>query len=413
MRSTSPPLLNVLAPVHELVDAVLKQVGDPAQRPALLTEMLRTLWPSAPLYACLLQAGGQGQVSVRDEAGVPRPAWEDLLRDKLAKGPTGKRTAPRAVKLPRAIKLPGHALAVEDITFAERRWGAFALARPDNISAEADACVRVVLTTCAEQLALRLYLEAHEQELQALRGLLEEQATLADAGELAGPVMHAVNNFFNVVSLHLAVLEPEVPEAARAELAEIRRQGNEAAALVRQFQQYRAHPRSAPGLIDLNRAVREAVEDLCRAEVVRAGVPRLALVRTGEGTGPLAPGRVPVHLELAPELPPVPGSFADLKRLCNFLVRNAAVAASLGTGAVWVRTEKSGQGVLLRVEDAGPSLEPASLVQLFEPGPAGRDGLPPLELAACRSLAKRHQGTIRAENRAEGGVAIFVELPAK
>ena len=98
-----------------------------------------------------------------------------------------------------------------------------------------------------------------------------------------------------------------------------------------------------------------------------------------------------------------------MKRLCVFLIRNAAAAAATNGGMVIVRTAREAGKVILRVEDAGPAIAPEVLPHLFEPAAAGREGTSALELAACKTLARRLQGVLRAENLDKGGAAFIVE----
>jgi signal transduction histidine kinase len=260
------------------------------------------------------------------------------------------------------------------------------VAVPESAPPETAALVQALLALCAEHLALRLELEDLERQRRALVEELAGQARLADFGELAGPVAHELNNFLNLVLLHVAVLEPEVPPGLRHELAEIRRQGASAGALVKQLQQ---SPRRPPVWqpVDLNRVVRQVV-----------------------AAGRLAPGGAAVQLALAPVLPPVLGSVTDVERLVTFLLTNAAAAAA--GGSVHLRTEAAADKVVLRVEDTGPAVAAETLHRLFEPGHAGREGTSSLELAACERLARRLRGRIWGESRAEGGLVVTVELPA-
>ena len=80
---------------------------------------------------------------------------------------------------------------------------------------------------------------------------------------------------------------------------------------------------------------------------------------------------------------------------------------------VAVRTEAVGNAVVLRVEDGGPGLPPEKLPRMFEPLGESRAGTNRLELAACRTLVRRFQGKIFAENRATGGLVLVVELPGE
>jgi C4-dicarboxylate-specific signal transduction histidine kinase len=78
-----------------------------------------------------------------------------------------------------------------------------------------------------------------------------------------------------------------------------------------------------------------------------------------------------------------------------------------------VRTARSEGKVVLKIEDAGPAVAPEQLVELFTPYPLRRQGTNGLELAACKSLVRRLQGSIAAESNATGGVTIIVELPSQ
>jgi signal transduction histidine kinase len=210
--------------------------------------------------------------------------------------------------------------------------------------------------------------------------------SLANIGELVGPVAHEVNDFLNTTLLHLAVLEAKVTGDLRADLAEIRQQGAHLTELIQQLQRYRRQEAVPLGPVDLNQIVTLAAAD-------RAG-----------------PSQGEVLLQLAPSLSPVLGAVGPLKHLSTFLIRNAVGAAGPG-GQVWLRTELGSDHVILQVEDSGPSLEPEQLAQAFQPSGPARPGTQPLELAACFSLVKRFKGNIGCHHRPEGGVIIRVELP--
>lgn len=392
MGLTLPETLMALATCRARIDAVLRHTPGTAARAARLTTLLRELWPASTLYGCLLHGEGPAQTHVRDEEGQARPQWADLLSKKLAGSSRGRKKPVRTVKMPRGLKLSDQFLAVEEITFEDRRWGALALALPAEVSLETTAAARVLLAATADQLAVRLHGEAQSSVLNRLRAELADHTWLSNIGELAGPVVHAINNFLNVVSLHVTVLEEEVSQEQAAELVEIRRQGSTLAALVRHFQQYRQPPQAQPESLDLNQLVQEILAEA-----------------NGSPLEPL--NGHPVRLILASDLPLIQGSVADLKRLVRFLVRSATAAVQLTDGLVTVRTEQAANCVRLRIEDSGPPLQPELLRQLFEPEIPGRGTASNLELAACRSLVRRLHGKITAENPPAGGVTVTVELP--
>jgi signal transduction histidine kinase len=99
------------------------------------------------------------------------------------------------------------------------------------------------------------------------------------------------------------------------------------------------------------------------------------------------------------------------------LLLNAADAiedAKVQDGRVGVRVEVEGERVRLMVEDNGPGISPEHLPKLFtaffttkEVGKGTGLGL-----AVSRQYVESFGGTLRAENRPEGGARFIVELPA-
>jgi signal transduction histidine kinase len=213
------------------------------------------------------------------------------------------------------------------------------------------------------------------------------QLALADAGELAGPLAHEVNNFLNVVLLQLAILEQTLP-AASSDLAEVRRQGKQLAELVKQWQRARRLPAAEARRLDLNEILQHVAANV-------SGGSDYAAVR----------------LVLTPRLAPIMAIGTDVQRLCLFLLKNAISAAGQGQAQVCVRTEPANGFARLRVEDTGPGLSPESLADFFEPTFTGRPGMDHLEIAACRGIVRRLNGKIYAENLPSGGIAVVVELP--
>jgi signal transduction histidine kinase len=203
--------------------------------------------------------------------------------------------------------------------------------------------------------------------------------------EVAEIVAHEINNLLNNILLHVAVLDRKVPPAIRAELGVIRQAGTRAGSLLNRWQQL--NPRRPAQLqgVDLARSMREAA----------------------------APWPDVVRCEPAGALPPVLADPADLRRLLHLLLLHAT-AVSEGR-AVTVAAAPEDGGIGLRVEDAGPAVDPALLERVFEPFGTARplptsDPNPLLELALalCKKLTRRQQGSIRAENRPEGGLRVVV-----
>jgi two-component system OmpR family sensor kinase len=108
---------------------------------------------------------------------------------------------------------------------------------------------------------------------------------------------------------------------------------------------------------------------------------------------------------------------ADLmRRLLDELLDNAITYSDFG-GAVTVRLEQAPGVERVVVEDSGPGIDVADLPHLFEPYYRAdqvrtRGTGTGLGLTAALAIARLHDGSIRAMNRASGGARFEVDLPA-
>jgi signal transduction histidine kinase len=213
----------------------------------------------------------------------------------------------------------------------------------------------------------------------------------SDVADLTNAVLHEFNNALNCISLHLAVMEQKGAAAEWApELNGIRREISAAGAKASRLQEicYVGLPTLEP--VDLNRLVR----------------------RIGDMWQLRDPG-LSLHFALAPELPLVRGTSADLEHLLELLIQDAAASLEAGAGFITVSTTRTEQGIELRVTDTGlPPPPEAAGNSLFEPFAPGRKGGDNLRLSLCKMVAKRLQGHIRAETLSDGKVAMIVRLQA-
>lgn len=346
----------------------LSREPDPLPQAPAVAAALRGGWPRARLSACLLRSG--------------------RLRRLAALGASGEGDAEATARLD--VADPGEAAAAWDgyltpmgrAVFVSSDHALLAVVLGPEAGDDDEAAARRGLSSLCDVFtrhALRRRLRQLEEENEAL----EHPASV---GELAGVIAHEISDFLNLLLLQVAVLECRLSESDRADLAEVRRQGHQVSELVGRFQQYRkASPRGRP-LVDLSEAVRAGVEQ-ARQEVAEAA---------GEA-----------RLELADGVP-VPGDVTGLRRLARLLVTNALRAAA-GRGPVVVATESSGGAARLRVDAPGPALTQEQLGQLFSPA-SRLPGVDALEMAACRSLARRLRGRLSASALPEGGARVVVEF---
>jgi len=110
----------------------------------------------------------------------------------------------------------------------------------------------------------------------------------------------------------------------------------------------------------------------------------------------------------------VNGDRSALERLIQNLIDNAVKYA----GAAELSIQHDIDRARLIVADRGPGIPDDELDRMFEPferhepSRSRSTGGLGLGLAIARSIAQAHGGSIRAENRAGGGLAVTVDLPA-
>ena len=226
---------------------------------------------------------------------------------------------------------------------------------------------------------------------------------LATVGRLAAGVMHEVNNPLAFVRSNLEFLRAEVlaqplPAAVREELGDV---FSETRVGIERIQEI------VSDLKGFSRMDGEEPSECVLADVV-TDAARLAGVRLKNVAT--------LKVEVPPELP---GVFVTPRRLAqvvlNLLVNagDALEEARVAQAEVKVTGRVEHGRVALLVEDNGPGFPPEVLPRLFEAffttkAPDKGTGL---GLSLSRELVERFGGTLRAENRAEGGARVRMELP--
>jgi signal transduction histidine kinase len=111
------------------------------------------------------------------------------------------------------------------------------------------------------------------------------------------------------------------------------------------------------------------------------------------------------------------GSTRLLRRLLRNLLENAK---RYSDGDVTLALSQGGSTAqptaVIRVNDHGPGVPAEQRERIFEPfyrlpGASERDGGVGLGLALVKSIAERHDGTVRCEDNPGGGASFVVELP--
>ncbi len=227
-------------------------------------------------------------------------------------------------------------------------------------------------------------------------------------GMLAGGVAHDFNNVLTGIQSAAAMARLELPRdhAAEGDLAEIERQCQRAAALVRQLLAFARKQPLARRTLSLNEVVLD-VESLLRRVI-------------GE--------HVRFAVELQPDVWAISGDSAQLEQVLMNLCINARDAMPEG-GRLTVRTGNLTAGpelaararsvpgkryVFLTVEDSGTGIHPRTLERIFEPffttkAPGRGTGL---GLAVVHGIVRQHDGMIEVDSAPGAGSTFSVLLPA-
>lgn len=256
--------------------------------------------------------------------------------------------------------------------------------------------------------------EAQAREERARREALEQLALserrrtqsekLATIGRLAANVVHEINNPLTFIRANVEFLQREMDSGALS--------GTQSQLVAQMFEEVSIGiERIRQITADLKGFTYMDGEELtdCRLAVAVADAARLASLRLKNVAR--------LTVDVPESLPLVHASHRRLAQvLLNLLVNAAdALAAARVQGAeVRVTGREEGGRVVLLVEDNGPGFRPDVLPRLFEAffttkGPEEGTGL---GLTLSREMMEQFGGTLHAENRAEGGARLRLELPA-
>jgi len=240
-----------------------------------------------------------------------------------------------------------------------------------------------------------------ESEREAAAALAESER-LAALGRLTAGVAHEVNNPLAGITNYLALLEREDSDPQRRkEYLELIRHGfARIQTIVRDLLSFARPPKPRREAIELagvlDRVYRVTHHDRGFREIrwsatVDSGCPQI----WGD---PFALEQVLLNLALN--------------------ARDAMTSSSAGRGGpreITIHAGADGDSadrVRITFEDTGPGIPPAALQRIFEPFFTTRETGTGLGLSVTASILSAHGGSIRAENRAEGGARFVITLPS-
>jgi signal transduction histidine kinase len=219
---------------------------------------------------------------------------------------------------------------------------------------------------------------------------LKDLKHLAMLAEQARPLAHECNNFLNNLLLQLAISEKSVPEPARAEWANIRREGKKLASLFQQWQRQRKQVSEGPTKFELNQLIDEVVAEL-RSESVTVQL----LVRP------------------ACEAVWITGFTGEVQRLVSLLLRYAVSAlqsSGVDDPALEIQVEKGRDRILLRLLSAGSAHANLLWADFDDLASSERSTLS-LPALTCKSLVEHLDGDVRIDRDANGCMVLAVGFP--
>jgi signal transduction histidine kinase/ActR/RegA family two-component response regulator len=246
---------------------------------------------------------------------------------------------------------------------------------------------------------------AFERQSEALRSAQRLEAV----GRLAGGVAHDFNNLLTVIQSNSSLLleDPDLGQALRTPLEEVRAASDRGADLVRQLLAFGRRQRLAPANLDLNRVVRDMQPLLER----------------------LITKRIALELSLAPRSLFVVVDRSQIEQVLVNLVTNARDAMPNG-GRIHVSTEASNGDIpdgdddardflhargaaILTVADNGAGMDPETRRRAFEPffttKELGRGT--GLGLATVYGIAEQSGGRVEVSSSLGEGSVFTVLLP--
>jgi two-component system phosphate regulon sensor histidine kinase PhoR len=154
-------------------------------------------------------------------------------------------------------------------------------------------------------------------------------------------------------------------------------------------------------------------------EPVQSNVETIFAGAVADLAGDIEARRQRVSTRIAPDAAVVEADPAKLHDVFRNLIENAVKHAPDGS-RITLESARRGNALVLSVSDEGPGVPEADLPRVFErfyrvDKARSRDGRDPggtgLGLSIVKHLVELHGGTVKAENRPEGGALFSIELP--
>jgi signal transduction histidine kinase len=260
-----------------------------------------------------------------------------------------------------------------------------------------------LLSTLGAQAALaiekaRLYTELREalEHEKTARAQLVQSEKLVALGRIVASVAHELNNPLQAMqnALYLLELEEDLSPQAREDLQTVLNEVDRMAELIARLREtYR--PTTSEEFQEAS--INQLVEDVSK------------LLATH-----LRHSRISFEFYPGENLPHVPVIRDQVKQVILNISLNAVEAMSEG-GLLSISTLQDDEkgGVVLKVSDTGPSINPKILPYIFDPFVTTKEGGTGLGLAISYDIVQRHHGSIEVDSQAGKGTTFAVWLPGE
>lgn len=338
-----------------------------------------------PRWAVLTLSTAQGPLL---ETGAKPPAAAPFSRTVAFEAPIVSDTQPLRLSLQRNVTPAQFVPPLPFALFAALSLAGLALVRSLLRHRQEAALAREAADAASRREALR----QHETKLaHALRINSMGEMASGMAHELTQPLTALLSQ--SQAGRRIAAANGLADSPIDTVLAANVQQARRAADILVRLRAYVGRSAAEAGVHDLARHVADIVA-LSRIDLDRRGIT------------------------LAVDLPHAPAPArvdpVEIEQVIHNLIRNAADAveqAGRADGRVAVALAQEGAGHAITVRDNGAGIAPEILPRLFEPFFSSKPDGMGLGLSLCESIVERFDGSISAENGAEGGAVFTVRLP--
>jgi PAS domain S-box-containing protein len=218
---------------------------------------------------------------------------------------------------------------------------------------------------------------------------------LASIGELASGIAHELNNpLTSVIGFSQLLMEGDVPDNMREDLATVYSEAQRAAVIVKNLLTFARKHTPVKQLSQVN----TIVEDVLKLRAYEQKV-----------------NNIEVDKQLATNLPEIMSDHFQLQQVFLNIIVNAefAMQEAHGKGKLIVTTEKFDGVVKVAITDDGPGIAEENLKRIFDPFFTTKEvgkgtGL---GLSICHGIVTEHGGKIYARSEKGKGATFIVELP--